>query len=65
MRGSGVRWSEVIGEGSASDLIDSSGMERSCKRVEAWCHEESLLEAIGGAYLPQKTQLVRDASTIV
>ena len=40
--GPGVRWSEVIGEGSASILIDSSGMERSCKRVEAWRHEGSL-----------------------
>ena len=40
--GSGVRWSEVIGEGSASILIDSSGMERSCKRVEGWRHEGSL-----------------------
>ena len=40
--GPGVRWSEVIGEGSASVLIDSSVMERSCKRVEGWRHEASL-----------------------
>lgn len=55
----------AIGEGSASVLIDSSVMERSCKRVEGWRHEASLSAAIGGAYFQQKTPLVRDASTMV
>ena len=40
--GDKIRASGAIGEGSASVLIDSSVMERSCKRVEGWRHEASL-----------------------
>ena len=40
--GDRIRGMGAIGEGSASVLIDSSVMERSCKRVEGWRHEASL-----------------------
>jgi hypothetical protein len=33
-----------IGEGAASVAIDGPGLKESCKGVEAWHHEESLLQ---------------------
>jgi hypothetical protein len=33
---------KAIDESAASVAIDGPGLKRSCKRVEAWHHEESL-----------------------
>ena len=33
---------KAIGEGTASVVIDGSGLKGSCKGVEVWHHEESL-----------------------
>jgi hypothetical protein len=33
---------KAIGEGAVSVAIDGPGLKVSCKRVEAWYHEESL-----------------------
>jgi hypothetical protein len=34
---------KAIGEGAASVAVDSPGLKGSCKGVESWHHEESLL----------------------
>ena len=38
------RLNKAIGEGAASVAIDGPGLKESCKGVEAWHHEESLLQ---------------------
>jgi hypothetical protein len=48
---------KAINEGTASITVDSLGLKGSCKGFEAWHHEESLSEAIGEAYLQQKTSV--------
>jgi hypothetical protein len=39
----------LVKEGAALVADDGPGLKGSCKEVEAWCHEESLWEAIGEA----------------
>ena len=52
---------KAIGEGAASVAIDGPGQKGSCKGVEAWHHEESLL--VKPSYSGRQ-QCFGDASTM-